>query len=70
MSIWITSVLVAAVYAAAGAALVFGGRPRKGTGQHTLMNIDTSTIKGKRRFMEHVARLGREAARNERDGML
>ena len=69
MSIWITSVLVAAFYAAAGAALVFGGRPRKGTAQHTLMNIDTSTIKGKRRFMEHVARLGREAARDERNGI-
>ena len=33
------------------------------------MNIDTSTIKGKRRFMEQVAKLGREAARDERDGI-
>ena len=69
MSIWITAALVAAVYAAAGAALVFGGRPRKGTGYHALMEIDTSTKKGKRRFMEHVAKLGREAARDERDGI-
>ena len=69
MSIWITAALVAAFYAAAGAALVFGGRPRKGTGQHTLMNINTNTIKGKRRFMEEVAKLGREAARDERDGI-
>ena len=70
MSIWITAPLVAAVYAAAGAALVFGGRPRKGTGQHTLMNIDTSTIKGKRRFMEEVAKLGRKAAAEGRDPIL
>ena len=69
MSIWITAALVAAVYAAAGAALVFGGRPRKGTGYHALMDIDTSTIKGKRRFMKHVAKLGREAAEQERDGI-
>ena len=69
MSIWITAALVAAVYAAAGAALVFGGRPRKGTGHHALMEIDTSTKKGKRQFMEHVAKLGREAAEEERDGI-
>ena len=69
MSIWITAALVAAFYAAAGAALILGGRPRRGTAQHTLMNIDTSTLKGKRRFMEHVARLGREAAEQERDGI-
>ena len=69
MSIWITAALVAAFYAAAGAAIVLGGRPRKGTGYHALMEIDTSTKKGKRQFMEHVARLGREAAEQERDGI-
>jgi len=69
VSIWITSVLVAAVYAAAGAFLFLNGRPRKGTGYHALMEIDTSTKKGKRQFMEHVAKLGREAAEEERDGI-
>ena len=69
MSIWISAALVAAVYAAAGAALVFGGRPRKGSYQHQLMNIDTSTKKGKRRFIAHAVKLGREAAERDRDGV-
>ena len=69
MTIYLSAALVAAVYAAAGAFLFFRGKPQKGSNQYKLMNINTTTKKGKRRFIEHAARMAREAAEQERDGI-